>query len=120
MFPILRSFDYDYGDIYDDDYWDYLDGENETETQDSGGGGEQNDEDNQETNKRRRKRSSDTTTKNKAKTKLKRTNSASSVLGLNIMLYQDEDDYFKKDEDIGVVYNNYFGFKVLQKRNPNN
>ena len=44
MFPILRSFDYDYGDIYDDDYWDHLDGENETETQDSGGGGEQNDE----------------------------------------------------------------------------
>ena len=26
------------------------------------------------------------------------------------MLYQDRDDYFKQDEEIGIVYNNYFGF----------
>ena len=117
MSIILRSFDYDYEDIYDDDYYDDLDGEN---AENSDGGEEQDDGDNQESDKRRRKRSTGTTTKNNTKTKLKRTNSASSVLGLNVMLYQDRDDYFKKDGDIGVVHNNYYGFKVLSLRKLNN
>ena len=109
--PTLRSFDYDYEDIYDEDYYDYLDGENSMETSISQS--VEDDGNNQEEDKRRKKRSTGTTTQKQTKTKLKRTNSASSVLGLNIMLYQDRDDYFKKDEEIGIVYNNYFGYKVL-------
>ena len=112
----FRSFDYDYEDIYDDDYWDTLDTTttdssvpaNNTETQDSN--------DSQSiTRRRRRKRSTTTEKSNRTKTTLKRTNSASSVLGLNILLYQDRDDYFGDGGtgEIGVVSNNYYGFKVL-------
>ena len=111
----FRSFDYDYEDIYDDDYWDYLDTTttdssvpaNDTGTQDSNGSGP--------TKRRRRKRSTTAEKSNRTKTTLKKTNSASSVLGLNILLYQDRDDYFGDGGagEIGVVSNNYFGFKVL-------
>ena len=110
----FRSFDYDYEDIYDDDYWDDLDTtttdssvpSNNTETQDSNGSAPMK--------RRRRKRSTTTEKSNQTKTTLKRTNSASSVLGLNILLYQDRDDYFGAGGagEIGVVSNNYYGFKV--------
>ena len=113
----FRSFDYDYEDIYDDDYWDDLDTTttdssvpaNNTETQDSNGSVQNN------RRRRRRKRSTTTEKSNRTKTTLKRTNSASSVLGLNILLYQDRDDYFGDGGagEIGVVSNNYYGFKVL-------
>lgn len=44
---------------------------------------------------------------NKTKATLRKTNSASSVLGLNVLLNGDEDNYQK-----GLIQNNYDGFTV--------
>ena len=96
--PYESRFDYDYKDIYDDDYWNYKDKEESS------------------LSKNRKKRSSPNETivqmnETKKITGLRRTNSASSVLGLNILLYQDHDDY-KGKTWTGVVQNNFLGFKV--------
>ena len=88
-------FDYDYKDIYDDDYWNYKD------KQDS-------------ENRKKRSLPNETIVQlndTKKITGLRRTNSASSVLGLNILLYQDHDDY-KGKTWTGVVQNSFLGFKV--------
>ena len=53
----------------------------------------------------------DTSTNNQANhdgpTKLKRSNSASTLLGLSVLLYPDSEQYL-------VATNNYYGFKVKQ------
>ena len=106
-------FDYEYGDIYDEDYWDYLDklyrgSENEDPSLSS-------------KDRKRRSLENNTTlgndsdlglSKGNGTTILKRTNSASSVLGLNILLYQDQNDYYASNWT-GVVQNSFLGFKVL-------
>ena len=105
----FSSFDYDYGDIYNDDYWEWY--ATATTTEQSGNAQQGSDQTGDTTTgRRRRKRSTETT--NSTTTTLKKTNSASSLLGLNILLYQDRDDYFGKQKELGVVQNNYYGFKV--------
>ena len=101
----LFRFDYEYDDIYDDDYWEYND-----KLYDS------SEELDYSVPKNRKKRSLDDdnrkrSNKKKGKTSLRRTNSASSVLGLNILLYQNIDDY-RTINWTGVVQNSFFGFKV--------
>ena len=101
---IIR-FDYEYDDIYDEDYWNYNDelyerSENQVRSD----------------SKNRKKRSlsdekNENLNKTKAEISLKRTNSASSVLGLNILLYQNEEDY-RTINWTGVVQNSFVGFKV--------
>ena len=44
---------------------------------------------------------------------LRRTNSASSVLGLNVLLHQNHDEYWRPPEWKGVVKDTFVGFKVL-------
>ena len=98
-------FDYEYNDIYDEDYWNYNDDLYErSEKMDLS------------ISKNRKKRSlgderNENLDKNNAEISLKRTNSASSVLGLNILLYQNENDY-RTLNWTGVVQNSFVGFKV--------
>ena len=92
-------FDYDYKDIYDDDYWNYKDKQESSLSK----------------NRKKRSLPNETivqTNETKKITGLRRTNSASSVLGLNILLYQDHDDY-KGKTWTGVVQNSFLGFKVF-------
>ena len=117
---IFSSFDYDYGDIYDTDYWDWVYNYNDNTTATTersgtaqqGGNDDSTQTDDTTTSRRRRKRSTETT--NSTSTTLKKTNSASSALGLNILLYQDKDDYFSSNrhKKLGVVQNHYYGYKV--------
>ena len=44
---------------------------------------------------------------------LRRTNSASSVLGLNVLLHQNPDEYWRPPEWKGIVKDTFVGFKVL-------
>ena len=70
-------------------------------------------EDGEDGNKKRRKRAATTSTPKRASSKkLRKTNSASSVLGLNILLYQNQEDYYKPPSWKGLVQNSYVGFKV--------
>ena len=49
--------------------------------------------------------------------KPRKTNSASSILGLNILLFQNESDYtgiYSTTNWEGLVQNSYIGFKVWQ------
>ena len=118
---LCSEFDYDYGDIYDDDYYNDDYGGESTDINDEGtttagatesnGGGTTTEDD--QNDRRKRSISAKSTNKTKkSKNKLKRTNSASSVLGLNILLYQDLDDYYKPPSWQSVVQNSYLGFKV--------
>ena len=50
--------------------------------------------------------------KTNKKTNLRKTNSASSVLGLNVLLHQDYEDYWNPPGWKGLVQNSYHGFKV--------
>ena len=119
---LCSEFDYDYGDIYDDDYYNDDYGGESTDINDEGtttagatesNGGGTTSEDNSGNDRRKRSISAKSTNKTKkSKNKLKRTNSASSVLGLNILLYQDLDDYYKPPSWQSVVQNSYLGFKV--------
>ena len=89
----------------------------------SGGGGSDFTDEQSENNEviieeKRKKRATsvdntNSTTNNKTKTSLKKTNSASSVLGLNILLYQNLADYWNPPDWRGLVQNNYIGFKVI-------
>ena len=98
-------FDYEYNDIYDEDYWNYNDQLYErSEKMDLS------------ISKNRQKRSLgderyENLDQKKEEISLKRTNSASSVLGLNILLYQNENDY-RTLNWTGVVQNSFVGFKV--------
>ena len=74
--------------------------------------GSENNNDNQNDRRKRSVPANSTNKTKKTKNKLKRTNSASSVLGLNILLYQDLDDYYKPPAWESVVQNSYLGFKV--------
>ena len=103
---IIR-FDYEYDDIYDEDYWNYND-----ELYDRSEKQDRSISKNRETRSlgdERNENLSETT----AEINLKRTNSASSVLGLNILLYQNENDY-RTLNWTGVVQNSFVGFKVCQ------
>ena len=44
---------------------------------------------------------------------LRRTNSASSVLGLNVLLYQNPDEYWRPPNWKGIVKDTFVGFKVM-------
>ena len=63
---------------------------------------------------KRRKRSTQggKTSNSTNEPKIKKTNSASSVLGLNILLFQNESDYNNPPNWEGIVQNSYLGFKV--------
>ena len=112
---LCSEFDYDYGDIYDDDYYNDDYGGESTDTNDEGtttAGTTGSNGDDQNDRKKRSVSAKSTNKTKKSKNKLKRTNSASSVLGLNILLYQDLDDYYKPPSWQSVVQNSYLGFKV--------
>ena len=101
---IIR-FDYEYDDIYDEDYWNYND-----ELYDRSEKQDRSISKNRETRSLGDERN-ENLSKTTAEINLKRTNSASSVLGLNILLYQNENDY-RTLNWTGVVQNSFVGFKV--------
>jgi len=129
----FSTFDYDYGDIYDDAYYagdyygdGYQDGGGNDDGQTAGGTTEEESvateasettENANEENSGRRKRSTgagqtSSINQNANTPKVRKTNSASSVLGLNLLLYQKESDYNKPPNWEGIVQNSYLGFKV--------
>ena len=129
------DFDYDYEDDEGpggDDYGDYGPGDYDSSSntgiadeadesslqggdtsENEGGSITQDDNDSGEGNRKKRSTSSQNVTSNKKSNKtkvtqpLRRTNSASSVLGLNLLLNPEVREY-----RTGLTQNNYEGFKV--------
>ena len=112
----LSSYNYneDYDYVPDWDYFDLLntsDVSNSSLNLESESGDTQPENDADIIANRRKRSTSGNETNNattsKSKTVLKRTNSASSVLGLNVLLYQNQTEYWT-----GLVQNSFVGFKV--------